>query len=79
MKDFVKSEKGKIMYWIIGIISTVIFAIILVPSWFDACVNKVDPFICGVPFFAFMEFILLLILACMLALLHWVQDVRGEL
>lgn len=79
MREFVKSDKGKIMYWIIGIISAIVFAIILVPPLFNALVNKVNPFILGVPYYAFMEVLLLFILSCMLALLHWVQEVRGEL
>ena len=31
MKDFVKSDSGKSLYWIIGIIVVIIFAFILLP------------------------------------------------
>ncbi len=78
MKDFIRSENGKIVYWIIGIISAVIFAFILIPSLFST-INKLEPMIMGVPFLFFMEFLLGMILAAMLALLYWVQKVRGEL
>ncbi|MCG8484683.1 MAG: hypothetical protein MJA31_15325 [Clostridia bacterium] len=78
MKEFVKSDNGKILYWIIGIIATIVFAFILIPSLFST-INKIEPLIVGVPYLIFMEFLLGMILAALLVLLYWVQKVRGEL
>ncbi len=78
MKDFIRSENGKIVYWLIGIIACIIFAVILVPPLFST-INKLDPVIMGIPFLEFMEFLLGIVLAILLVLLYWVQKVRGEL
>ena len=78
MKDFIRSKNGKMVYWLIGIISSIIFAFILIPSLFST-INKMDPVIMGIPYFFFMEFFLGMILAILLVLLYWVQKVRGEL
>lgn len=78
MKNFVQSEKGKILYWIIGIISGIIFAFILFPPLFSTW-NKIDPMIFGFPFVIAMSFILMFILAICLLLLYRIQKERGEL
>lgn len=78
MKEFVKSEKGKCLYWIIGIVVGLIYAFILVPPLFGI-VNKIDPTVFGWPLIAFMELLFAIVLSVALVLVYWVQKVRGEL
>jgi len=78
MKDFIVSERGKIFYWIIGILLAFSFCMILFPPLFSL-INKVEPFILGIPFLVFMEFIFGMFIALLLVLLYWVQKIRGEL
>jgi len=78
MIDFIKSDKGKILYWIIGIIVAVIFAFVLLPPLY-ATWNRIDPLVCGIPFAFFMDFLFMLILAVCLVLLYQIQRIRGEL
>jgi len=78
MKAFIQSERGRIMYWLIGIITVLIFAFILIPPLFQI-INRVEPIVLSLPFFIFIEMVLGLTLSCMLVLLYWVQQVRGEL
>lgn len=78
MRDFIKSERGTILYWIIGVIVIILFAIILIPSLFSF-INKVDPFILGFPFSVFSFFVIAMVLAALLAVLYQIQKIRGEL
>ena len=78
MKDFVKSDSGKSLYWIIGIIVVIIFAFILLPPLY-ATWNRIDPFIFGFPFSVSMSFIMMMVLSICLVLLYQIQRVRGEL
>ena len=78
MIDFIKSDKGKILYWIIGIFVALIFAFVLLPPLY-ATWNRVDPLVCGIPFAFFMCFVFLLVLAICLVLLYQIQRIRGEL
>lgn len=78
MKDFVKSDSGKSLYWIIGIIVFIIFAFILLPPLY-ATWNRIDPFIFGFPFSVAMSFIMMMVLSICLVLLYQIQRVRGEL
>lgn len=73
-----QSGKPKTVYWIIGIVVVVVFAFLLVPPLFNL-INRVDPWVIGLPFFAFMELVGGLIIAAMLVLLYAVQNRRGEL
>ena len=73
-----QSGKPKTVYWIIGIVVVVVFAFLLVPPLFNL-INRVDPWVIGLPFFAFMELVCGLIIAAMLVLLYAVQNRRGEL
>lgn len=79
MQAFIKSERGKLLYWIIGIVATVVFSIFLVPPLFDLVIDRVDPFILGMPYTVFMHLVLWVILAANLSALYWVQKIRGEL
>ena len=78
MTEFIKSDKGKCLYWIIGIFVAIIFAFILLPPLY-ALWNRVDPLVCGIPFSIFMCFIFMLVLAICLVLLYQIQRIRGEL
>lgn len=78
MKDFVASEKGKICYWILGILAVIIWCFVLIPPLY-ATWNKATPLICGIPFSVVMCFLIMLALAIILALLYQVQKIRKEL
>jgi len=78
MREFIKSERGKVLYIIITILAIVVFSIILIPPLFQL-INKLDPVIIGLSLFAFMELLLGLILAVLLVSLFWIQSIRGEL
>lgn len=78
MKNFVKSEQGKVLYWIIGIVVVIIYAFILLPPLY-ATWNKLDPMIMGFPFMVAMSFIMMVILSVCLLLLYKIQKERGEL
>jgi hypothetical protein len=73
-----ETGKPKTIYWIIGIVVVVVFSFLLVPPLF-ALINRVEPWVVGLPFFAFMELVSGLIIAAMLVLLYSVQKRRGEL
>ncbi len=79
VKEFVQSDKGKICYWFIWGTIIIISIIFLVPPIFDAVVNKVDPFVLGMPWIAFMQILLWVILSAALFALFWVQNWRDEL
>lgn len=78
MVEFIKSDRGAILYWIIGVFVVVLFAFILVPPLFSV-INKVEPFILGFPFSVVMFFIIAMALATLLVLLYHIQNIRGEL
>jgi uncharacterized membrane protein YhhN len=78
MKEFIKSERGVILYWIIGIIVIVLFAFVLIPPLFSL-INKVEPFVLGFPFSVFIFFVISMVLAALLVFLYYIQNVRGEL
>lgn len=78
MKEFIKSERGVILYWIIGIIVIVLFAFVLIPPLFSL-INKVEPFVLGFPFSVFIFFVIPMVLAALLVFLYYIQNVRGEL
>ena len=73
-----ETGKSKAVYWIIGIVVIVVFAFLLVPPLFSL-INRVEPWVVGLPFFAFMELVCGLIISAMLVLLYGVQKRRGEL
>lgn len=79
MKAFIQSERGKSLYWLIGAIAVIDFSIFLVPPLFDLVLDRIDPFIMGMPYTVFMHLVLWIILAANLSALYWVQKVRGEL
>jgi uncharacterized BrkB/YihY/UPF0761 family membrane protein len=78
MSDNVVKKKGKAVYWVIGVLVFIAYLFVLVPPMFNL-VNRVEPFVLGFPFSAFMIFILGLFIAAMLVLLYWIQNRRGEL
>jgi uncharacterized membrane protein YhhN len=78
MKEFIKSERGVVLYWIIGVIVIILFSIVLIPPLFNL-INKVDPFILGFPFSVFSFFVISMVLAALLAALYYIQNIRGEL
>ena len=73
-----KAGKSKTIYWVIGIVVVVVFLFLLVPPLFGL-INRVEPWVMGLPFFAFMELVSGFIIAAMLVLLYSVQNRRGEL
>lgn len=79
MKEFVKSDRGKIMYWVVGIIAVCDFSIFLIPQLFDLIVDRIEPYVFGMPWVVFMQIVLWVIFAANMNLLYWVQKVRGEL
>lgn len=78
MSDNLVEKKGKSVYWVIGVLVAIAYLFVLVPPLF-ALVNRVEPFVLGFPFSAFMIFILGLFIAVMLVLLYAIQNRRGEL
>jgi hypothetical protein len=72
------TKKGKGVYWVIGVLVAIAYLFVLVPPLFRL-VNRVDPFVLGFPFSAFMIFVLGLFIAVMLVLLYRIQNKRGEL
>ena len=79
MVDYIKSDKGKNLYWVIGILTTIIFLIFLIPSLFDLVINKIYPVVFGMPYVVFMQALLWIILWLLMVCLYWVQRLRGEL
>ena len=71
-------EKSKTPYWLIGISVTIAFLFILVPPLFSL-INRVEPFILGLPFSIFMILVFGLFIAGMLVLLYHIQNIREEL
>lgn len=49
MIEFIKSDRGKYLYWILGIIAAGCFAIIMLPPLYQYW-NKLDPMVLGLPF-----------------------------
>ena len=78
MKEFIRSERGKSLYWIIGILAAVLFAIILLPPLFSL-VNKPDPLVLGFPFSVFWFFVIAMVQGGLVTFLYYIQKVRGEL
>jgi hypothetical protein len=78
MSDKVVKKKGKAVYWVIGVLVAIAYLFVLVPPLFSL-VNRVEPFVLGFPFSAFMIFVLGLFIAVMLVLLYGIQNRRGEL
>jgi hypothetical protein len=78
MEKFIKSEKGKMLYWIIGIITVILFAIVLIPSLFSY-INRADIMFLNIPFSIFMYFVICMVLAFLLMFLYHIQNIRGEL
>ncbi len=78
MSDKVVKKKGKAVYWVIGVLVAIAYLFVLVPPLFSL-VNRVEPFVLGFPFSAFMIFALGLFIAVMLVLLYGIQNRRGEL
>lgn len=78
MKEFIRSEKGKSLYWIVGIIAAILFAIVLLPPLFSL-INRVEPFILGFPFSVFMFFVIAMVQGGLLTFLYYIQKVRGEI
>ncbi len=78
MKDFIRSEKGKVCYWVLGILAVIIWCFVLIPPLYSVW-NKALPLICGIPFSVVMTFLFMLALAIILCLLYQVQKIRKEL
>lgn len=79
MKEFIRSDKGRIAYWILGIIAACDFSIFLIPPLYNLIVNRIDPFVLGMPWIVFMQIVLWVIFAANMNCLYWVQKIRGEL
>lgn len=79
MVEFIKSAKGKVLYWIIWISAGVIFVLFNIPALFDVVFNRVEPFIMGMPYIVFMQLTFWIILWLLMVALYWVQNIRGEL
>jgi len=78
MSDKAVKKKGNAVYWVIGVLVVIAYLFVLVPPLFKL-VNRVEPFVLGFPFSAFMIFVLGLFIAAMLVLLYEIQNRRGEL
>lgn len=79
MKEFIKSDRGKILYWILGAVAVCDFSIFLIPPLFNLIVNKIDPFVLGMPWTVFMQIVLWIIFAANLNCIYFVQKIRGDL
>jgi len=72
------SKRKGTLSTVIGVLVVIAYLFVLVPPLFKL-VNRVEPFVLGFPFSAFMIFVLGLFIAAMLVLLYEIQNRRGEL